>query len=385
MGSKYQVLVVMFLCLIFFVAKSFATSTPEQSWKWSGDLRYRVAKSKEDIDEERNFQQLRARLGFKVEVQNDLSAKLRLATGSSAISTNQTLGDSKEPGMARRNFGIDLAYGDWEFIPHNHLWLGRTENPFWAPGKNQMVFDSDLSFEGLAFKHETSWDAQKLQLNLGSSVISENFDSTSRQDVVDSGVWGAQINFESKLPVGSVKMHYSQYEYVNIQDKNITSFDSGAKTDVYSTPYDRYRGNSVYRPDPAVANYFFSNKYRITSQGLEWKFSDQDAEVVVFYDQSMNQLVDSQNIAKEFGITLRSGRVTAAWVESVKESDSVVGAFSDSDMSGGGTDTKGQKLSVAYQLSKDSNLALTTFRARRGVNSVERDFVASQFDLAIVF
>src|SRR5258708_1626416 len=78
---------------------------------WSGDIRYRLAKGHEDIDENRSYQQLRVRLGLRAEVNDDVHAVIRLATAnaqSSAINSNQTLGESTDPGMPRRGFGIDL-------------------------------------------------------------------------------------------------------------------------------------------------------------------------------------------------------------------------------------------------------------------------------------
>src|SRR4051812_17331197 len=86
-----------------------AAPAPEPAkveWKpkfqWSGDIRYRLVKGHESLDEERTYQQLRARLGARADVNEDVQAVLRLMTASSAISGNQTLGDSNDPGMPRR-------------------------------------------------------------------------------------------------------------------------------------------------------------------------------------------------------------------------------------------------------------------------------------------
>src|SRR5690606_8569055 len=121
------------------------------SLKWSGDIRYRAVNSKESVHDSRFYQQFRLRLGFSADVNDSLKARARLATGSSAISTNQALGDKSNPGMPRRNFGVDHAYMESSFGGAGSFWIGRTPNPFWSPNKNQTLYDGDLSFEGLAF------------------------------------------------------------------------------------------------------------------------------------------------------------------------------------------------------------------------------------------
>lgn len=362
-----------------------AEGSDSPQWLWAGDLRYRVAKSKENIDEERHFQQLRARLGAKVKINNDLNAQIRLATGTTATSTNQTLGDSKDPGMPRRNFGLDLAFLDWRFFPDSNVWLGRTPNPFWAPGKNQMVFDSDLSFEGLALKADWTHPYAKLFFNLGSSMISENYDSTARQDVVDTGIAGAQIGVTAKTDWGDGTVHYAHFEYINIQDKNIKTIDINAKTDVYSNPYDRFKGNTVYRPDPLVQEYYYKNKYILKVVGMEWKWTISDLELLLFSDHVENYEASRVNTATESGVGLRWGRSQLFWSEVDKEAESVVGAFSDSDMNGGGSDNQGQKMSYTYQFSGNSQISFTQFQARRGVDSVPRDYSSSQLDFLVWF
>lgn len=382
--------ITLFLSLIFFHTSSAQDSKPPVNEftakiSWSGDLRYRLARTKEDLDEERNFQQLRARLGFKAEFEKDLTAVVRLATGTSAISTNQTLGDSRDPGMPRRNFGLDLSYLAWRADEGQQIWIGRTANPFWAPAKNQLVYDSDLSFEGLAYKLETKWSESHSFLNAGAFMISENYDSAARQDVVDSGLVGLQIGHSEKTGWGTFSAHIAAYEYVNIQDKNITSFDAGAKTDIYSIPFDRYRGNSVVRPDISVAQYFFLHQYQIRHIGLEWEQKIDSVRVLLFADHVKNTKVGTLDEGSEAGLSVKSGRVSLSYARIEKQADSVVGAFTDSDTNGGGTDNRGTRWSLGYQLSNTTQVNFTQFQADRGIDSVERKFTGSQLDLVAGF
>ena len=63
----------------------------------------------------------------------------------------------------------------------------------------------------------------------------------------------------------------------------------------------------------------------------------------------------------------------------------MIGAFSDSDFNGGGTDNRGFKLSFTYELSSHSNVVLTHYQAQRGINSTERDYKAQQLDFSLMF
>jgi hypothetical protein len=371
----------------------FATSeanAQEQSleWKpkidWSGDLRYRTAKSRESIDDPRPYQQLRARLGLKADVNESVQAIVRLATGTSAISTNQTIGDPSDPGMPRRNFGIDLAYIDAQFLDAGHVWAGRTANPFWSPGKLQLVFDSDLAFEGVALRWNPRWSDSSAFANIGAFMISENY--TAPSDIVDTGLIGAQVGYQFTAH-GEWTLHFAAHHFLNIQDRPITSVDQKASVDPYSYPFDRYRGNTVYPIDPAATPrvYSFSSGYILMEAGLEWKGRLGPLEASLFYDRVRNDLASDRGLGQEYGTVIKYGSAQVSVAYATKQSDAVVGAFTDSDTNGGGTDNKGTRVTLGYQFGKRASIALNDFRGKRGVDSVERDFSATQLDFMMSF
>ncbi len=365
-------------------SKSSALSLPQLFW--SGDLRYRIAQEKEDIDDLRTFQQLRARLGFKAQLDDELAVRLRLATGTSAISGNQTLGDSKDPGMARRSFGLDLAFIDWQFDESAEVWAGRFSNPFWSPNQGQLVFSSELAFEGLALKAQSDLPlGQKIFFNLGGSIVSENYDTASKQDVVDTGILGAQITYFLPTDWGNGSIHYGYFSFLNIQDKLITSISKDAQVDSYSVPYDRYRGNIVYRPDPVKAEYFFQDQFVLEEIGAEWAFISDSFSATVFFDSVVNKKADDLKNGSEYGLSLKYERTSLSYKIVEKQAESAVGAFTDAYSNGGGTDNKGTCFSLGYQLSKNSFVNLSQFQATRGLNSVQRKYSASYIDMNVVF
>ncbi len=361
-----------------------------ESWQpksvWSGDLRYRAIRTKEAEDEVRPFQQLRARLGIKADVNPKVQGIVRLATGTSSISTNQTLGDPKDPGMQRRNFGVDLAYVDMSVVLDGSIWIGRTANPFWSPAKSQIIYDSDLAFEGLAMKWSLPLETVTPFINAGAFMISENYAAPS--DAVDQGLVAAEIGM-TLMAIGTWTLHLGTHQYVNIRNMPITAFDKDAKTDAYSYPYDRYKGNTVYPNDPLLPpdtrKYFFQHGYVLFEFGFEGKIPLGAFDLSVFYEEVRNDQTSVENMAHEYGVGLKYGGWQVGWAESMKGANSLVGAFTDSDMSGGGTDNKGTRMSLSYQLMKNVQASATRYEAKRGVKSVERKYAATLLDLMVAF
>lgn len=368
-------------------------ATPAPEWKpnlkWSGDLRYRFARKKESVDEERNYQQLRARLGVKADVNEKVQAMIRMATATSPITTNQTLGDKDEPGMARRSFGLDLAFIDWKFTDWASMWVGRTANPFFIPGKIQLLWDADLAFEGLSFKLEHSG----VFLNLGTSMISENYKSASGaapgEDLVDVGMAGGQIGYQLKKEDWSASIHVAKYWFLNVHHANINRIEKGAKIDEYSAPHLVYLGNSIFVNDPllpaADRKYFFSHQYIVTEAGLELKHKISNGEVTLFADYVKNDAIGSRNTATEYGAMVKWIGISLGYALIKKESDSMIGAFTDSDSNGGGTDNEGSRITLGYEVSKNAQVQVNQFQAKRGIDTTERDYSAMQADLLVSF
>ena len=86
---------------------------------------------------------LRARLGLLANINDNVSAGVRLATGddNSPISTNQLLGG----GFAKKNIWLDQAYIKVTPVKWASVTLGRFVDPFVA---SELEFDDDLNFDG---------------------------------------------------------------------------------------------------------------------------------------------------------------------------------------------------------------------------------------------
>jgi hypothetical protein len=344
-----------------------------------------MARLKEDIDEERKYQQLRVRLGLRADVNESVQAVIRLASASSAISTNQTMGDSSDPGGARRSFGLDVSYIDWRLADSFYAWAGRTANPFWSPAKVQTLFDSDLAFEGIALKLDpkTGFFA-----SAGGFMISENYVAPS--DSVDTGQFGAEVGARFKFGGNStLTFHAGNHYFLNVRDSNITRMDKDAKIDPYSYPFDRYRGNTLRVNDPLLPldqrKYFFASEFVLLQAGAEWKQAFGPIEYTLFGEAIENNKTVTRDKALEYGGIFKWKWLSATYAEIVKEPDSVLGAFTDSDSNGGGTDNEGRRIAIGIQFGKNAYFNTAHYFGSRGVDSVKRDFSSTHMDLAVGF
>ncbi len=137
-----------------------------------GDLRYRhegfYNSQIQQNSPTRNRERIRARLGLGVDVNEELSGKLRIVTGdpNDPISTNQTLSEL----FTRKPINLDWAYitiSPWKTFgldklsgsekPMVSVSAGKFPVPLFAPGNSELVFDGDLSPEGVS-EAITLWD-----------------------------------------------------------------------------------------------------------------------------------------------------------------------------------------------------------------------------------
>jgi hypothetical protein len=127
-----------------------------ESIKISGDIRgrYEHIGLSGDGKPDRKRGRIRARVGIDAPVSNEWAIGFRLASdeGGDPVSTNQTMGDS----FSKKGVYIDLAYIDFHpvAVAGLNVYAGKMNNPFYIVGKNQLIWDSDLTPEGAAVTYK---------------------------------------------------------------------------------------------------------------------------------------------------------------------------------------------------------------------------------------
>ena len=319
-----------------------------KSIKPFGDLRYRYERlgntSTTEVGNERRRNRIRARLGFKAEVNEEWDAIFRIASGSSEspTSTNQTA----DGAFSSKEIWLDLAYADWHPQAYDGLnvYLGKMKNPFYRVGKNQLIWDSDVNPEGIAASYKWS-----LNDSTEATVVGGGFWLDERSTDADAGYFGIQGMLKHKFDNGSHLLGgLSYYDIGNIDSKAI-----GGVT---------LQGNTPTTPGGALYEYDFDIVEGFTEYG--WKYNGMP--VAVFGNYLENTAAPGgRNTAYSIGAQLNKAKKPGSWQFKASyrevESDAVFGGLSDSDFIDGGTGGKGWVLGYKYQLAKNLQGGLTYF------------------------
>lgn len=216
-----------------------AVTVPEwtQRMTLSGDVRYRNQFTWSDIDNTRYRQRIRARMGLKSDVNDQVEAGIRLAVGNdNPVSTNVTLGDF----FGSKGFMLDRAYIAYtpDFLDgHVTTWGGIFERPFYG---TELLWDSDLSFGGAAINaaintKELSFVSQDIpSTDLffagGSFPLDEVGDMTE-----DPWLMGIQGGFASEVFEGvNVKSALTFYNYTNVKEYVPITHRQGGNTNAFN-------------------------------------------------------------------------------------------------------------------------------------------------------
>ncbi len=337
-----------------------------------GDFRYRY----ENISSERNGgendavnrNRIRLRLGMTAQINEEMTLDTRIATGKydDPTSTNQNLGDS----WTYKGVWLDRAYLTWKPSSAEGLSVlaGKLGNPFFAAGKNQLIWDGDLSMEGIAAQYTHNLSEQtSLFANAGGFYV-----RLDENDTDSLSMFGAQggitHNFDkdNKLTAGA-----SYFDYGNLLGETYLTGTS-AKGNSYS-------GGYLYDYDLAEAFAEYATKVG-------------NMPVSVYGDYVMNTASSvKEDTGWLIGTALNKCKDPGSWELSYDyrdlEKDAVVGAFNDSDFIGGGTNGRGHRFGVTYQLAKNTQAGLSYFMNEKAdsTGKIDDNYNRLQADIMVKF
>ena len=191
-------------------ATAIAATSGKRPGSWTdkisfkGDLRYRYENiDDEGIDNVRERQRIRARTTMTARPGDNAAVVFRLASGGSADpgSTNQTLGN----GGTSKDLYLDQAYFNWQASPVLRIIGGKMPNPWFIPGGNGMLWDSDYNPEGLAFKYDRGSAFFMGNVNL---IESDTSKANARIGYGVQGGFDGEVGTSSKLVVGAGYMEF---------------------------------------------------------------------------------------------------------------------------------------------------------------------------------
>ena len=308
--------------------------------KLKGDVRFRNELIQQQ-DKGDNFRwRIRARLAADTEINEAWSATIGLASGSDdPVSTNQTL----TSGFSRKQVNVDLAYVNFhpKRFPGMNMDFGKMRFPFEQGDKQQLIWDNDLTPEGIALKlKRKAGEKTNLFMNAAAFYITDN-DPDNEQ-------WmsGAQAGFNVK-PSAKVGMMAGASYYGYHRTKG--------QPGIYKA--DKFAGNSTMTVGAGKGYLWDFNEFEVLGI-LDAKVNDKTS-LRFTGDYVNNTGADSLNTGYLVGARLNYGKdrgslMLAANYRKV-EADAVVGAFTYSDFVGGGTNGKGWEFNLSVGLDKNTS------------------------------
>jgi hypothetical protein len=294
-----------------------------------------------------NRERLRARIGVKLALAEELSATVRIATGNpnDPISTNETLTKDFTP----KHVNLDWAF--LTFTPGKSFDIrpgvvaftgGKFPNPMFKP--DEMVFDEDLSPEGfyetftLLDKPRGALDQVKIQ------ALQWTFDEVSNAQ--DGWMMGGQIN--PTMHIGSVQIEAGIGEFWFL-NPNLIANDLNTNSSLKNT-------NEVFRnADGTITGY--KSGFNLFNQSVAVTFPDAvgGMPLRLFEDYVYNWQAatdDAQGVTA--GLRLgdlkkRGDWSTGAFYEYLGQ-EAALSAFTYSDFGLGGTNQQGPVVQFQYQL-----------------------------------
>jgi len=333
--------------------------------------------------DDRDRLRLRARLAFNARVNEQVTAGLRLATGSAAdrVSTNQTLGQN----FNRSQFLLERAFVRYEPVDGLALSAGRIPNPWFS---TDMVWSENLNFEGLALAWklpQTSNASFQPFATLGYFPVRESAPPRRSRSIVGAQV-GAQWDWSA---LTRLRLGLAQYTFNGFEGQVDTDYDAlgGPGRSYGQFEYEaalRQRGNTLFLTNsplelqagltPDRARWGQASRFQPLAITLAAEFSHfaptvvgLSAELVRNGRYKRQEVINRAGVylddARVFGINLRATvgaqQVRQAWDWQVSlayrwlGSDAVPDAFVDSDLGLGGTNIRGLIAGVQLGMARD--------------------------------
>ncbi len=322
--------------------KDFDTLQEKIAWATKtvvgGDVRVRqetISIEHNDPERAADRQRIRARVGFVSQVNSDVEAGVRIASGNSndARSTNQDLDNY----FVKKDLWLDRAYVNWHpsNVPGLQLIGGKMAQP-WVT-EEQLIWDDDINPEGVASLYSHKFGEMELFGSTGAFTLKNNVNGNGNQFTDDlrliSGQLGVSLGVTDniKLRVGGSVYHYHL-------DGAAAPLSANGNT---STQFQLYEG-----------------------------FADVDIDglplpLKVYGQYVKNPSANGPQSGDDMGWLV--GLKTKIWLINLNynyrdlDRNAVVGAFTDSDFAAGTTASKGSKFQATYDIAKNFTFSTTYF------------------------
>lgn len=322
-----------------------------------GDVRVREENVKTegtalDNDRTADRQRIRARFGVYSEINPQVDAGIRVATGGSSDSrsTNQDLNNA----FTKKSLWLDLGYLDWHptALPNLHLIGGKMAQPWVSMG--DIIWDSDINPEGLAATYKLPLNKNaELFGSLGYYTLKDNVDGEGYQFNHDLSLYTGQVGGKFNVAdVIGLTVGGSIYSYNNSNndgDAAGTTTSSGGTTTTRTL----------------LANGNTTEEFKLYEGFGQIDIKNLPVPLAVYGQYVKNaDSTDGADQAWLAGVKSKLGAFSVDYNYRDVQRNGVVGAFTDSDFGNGYTGARGHKLKLGYDIDKNFALGVTYFMAQ---------------------
>jgi hypothetical protein len=366
-----------------------------------------------DTTENRNRMRERARIGVEGDLSPNVTAYIRLATGSltdNAASESQTLGTYSE----RYSAGFDQAFLVWNSNRVGQLSLdtaegGRMANPWFSP--TELVYSRDLTFEGIADTLRLGWgdgasDRSHVYATVGAFPVLEVPLENSQNKWLLGAQVGTNLRFNDADEHLRIAAAYYDFDHItgvpNTPNSTLTNFTAPAYVQYGNTMFDI--ANDTIDPAGTVNLFALAAHFRLVDAAATFDAAvgshtlsiTGEAVRNIGYDRNTIEALTGQSIDKnnDMGYVgeISFGDATvdefAKWRGAFGYryvmSDAVVDAWTDADFHEGGTNAKGYYIWTQFGLTHNT-WARLRYMSSNEVSGPRYGLDILQFDVSARF
>ena len=339
-----------------------------------GDFRYRTENIKEEqasplSESDRMRQRMRLRLTATGKVNETTEAIARISTGSTTTTENTTTNQDFTDYYSKKAVVLDLAYFNWKACDTLTVLGGKTPIPFTLVGNNDLIFDADLSPEGLSLKYLHALESGvEVFANTSATWLSERFSASGATDNTDVGLMGAQIGANYKAESWAAGITAGSFNFSNIKGSTAAAA----------------KGNTL-------SGGAYTKEYKLTSIGVEVGTKAADLPLLAYGDTVSNSDGGNYKAGSIVGVKLGKLKDKGSWAVALDtrelEMDATVGVLAEGDTAGGGTDLRSTRFVGGYQIAENANVALTYITGKKAISSTifSPNYNRAQFDFNFQF
>ncbi|MFH1074894.1 MAG: putative porin [Candidatus Firestonebacteria bacterium] len=394
------------------VAKNLASGKSSSVPGWvqvltlKGDVRYRLQeeRSMEPDAVQRIRERLRLRLNGFADIGSGFLLGLGICSGTDdPRSTNQTLENS----FQHPDIRLDMAWG--QYLPVDGLTLLAGKFPYgsFLYKPSDLLFDSDLNFEGVAADYKAPLVSDLIDVFAAAGYLNIDENSSS---IADPGLVSLQAGVKIKAASNIyVKAAMGLHLFENVQGMPISNLPStggaGASNTLvtststtYTTVTTLTNTTAIGRTQTTTTTSKFAFDYDCGAASLEMGVSDTVFPVIsVFVEAVINMNTDTAllNDAKNgyiVGLKFGDAKVDelGKWQAMISsrmlQKDAWVDFLSDSDAYGGKTAMIAHELKITYGFTKNANFEFDYYYGRKfPVSDFKTDTQVAQFDFNFKF